>query len=120
MADAISRPLDEGSRRWTLLVAGLCLLPLLLQLPGPTALAIGATAVVIAMLSWRKPLSNLVRVLLAITIVAAVAAQFGFHFGRDTGCAMLGAMLALKPAETTTLRDGRSLIGFALFAPFST
>ncbi|MGY4515606.1 DUF3488 and transglutaminase-like domain-containing protein [Lysobacter sp. HA18] len=120
MADAIARPLDEGSRRWTLLVAALCLLPLLLQLPGPTALAIGATAVVIAMLSWRKPLSNFVRALLAITIVVAIAAQFGFHFGRDTGCAMLGAMLALKPAETTSLRDGRSLVGFALFAPFST
>ncbi|WP_133498325.1 transglutaminase TgpA family protein [Cognatilysobacter terrigena] len=120
MADAAARPLDDGSRRWTLLVAGLCLLPLLLQLPGPTALAIAATAVVIALLAWRRPLSNLVRGLLAITIVAAVAAQFGFHFGRDTGCALLGAMLALKPSETTTLRDGRSLVGFALFAPFST
>ncbi|GAB1595472.1 transglutaminase TgpA family protein [Lysobacter claricitrinus] len=119
MADVISHPLDGGSRRWTLLVAGLCLVPLLLQLPGPTALAIAVTAVVIAALSRRKPLSTLVRALLAVAIVAAVSAQFGFNFGRDTGCALLGAMIALKPSETVSVRDGRSLVGFALFAPFS-
>ena len=32
----------------------------------------------------------------------------------------LAAMLALKPAETSSLRDARSLLGFALFAPFAT
>lgn len=120
MADVIAPTLDAGSRRWTLLVAALCLAPLLLQMPGPTAVAIAATAAVIAALTWRRPLSNAVRALLAVTIVVAVAAQFGFRFGRDTGCALLGAMLALKPAETTSLRDARSLVGFALFAPFST
>ena len=103
-----------------MLVAALCLAPLLLQLPGATAIAIGATAIVIAALTWRRPLSNLVRGVLAIAIVGAVIAQFGFQFGRDTGCALLGAMLAIKPAETTTLRDARSLVGFGLFAPFST
>ena len=102
-----------------MLVAALCLAPLLLQLPGATAIAIGATAIVIAALTWRRPLSNLVRGVLAIAIVGAVIAQFGFQFGRDTGCALLGAMLAIKPAETTTLRDARSLVGFGLFAPFS-
>src|SRR5690606_40819511 len=34
--------------------------------------------------------------------------------------ALLAAMLAIKPAETATLRDARSLLGFALFAPFAT
>jgi transglutaminase-like putative cysteine protease len=29
-------------------------------------------------------------------------------------------MLAVKPAETASMRDGRSLVGFALFAPFAT
>ncbi|GAB6195637.1 transglutaminase TgpA family protein [Lysobacter xanthus] len=120
MAEALREPLDPPSRRWTLLVAGLCLAPLLLQLPGPTSIAILVTAIVIAALTWRSPLSNTVRGLLAIAIVAAVLAQFGFRFGRDTGCALLGAMLAIKPAETVTLRDGRSLVGFGLFAPFST
>jgi hypothetical protein len=120
MAEAAPPPLDEGGRRWALLTAAVCLAPLLLQLPGVTAAAIGATAIAITALSWRRPLSNPVRGLLAIAIVVAVAAQFGFQFGRDTGCALLGAMLALKPSETRSLRDARSLVGFALFAPFST
>jgi transglutaminase-like putative cysteine protease len=120
MADPTSPALDEASRRWALLVAAVCLAPLLLQLPGPTALAIAATAVVITALSWRRPLSNLLRGVLAVAIVVAVSAQFRFEFGRDTGCALLGAMLALKPSETASLRDARSLVGFALFAPFST
>ncbi|HEY4555653.1 MAG TPA: DUF3488 domain-containing protein, partial [Lysobacter sp.] len=120
MADAAAPPLDAGSRRWAMLVVALCLAPLLLQLPAPTAIAIGATAVVIGAVTWRRPLSNVVRALLAIAIVGAVIAQFGFQLGRDTGCALLGAMLAIKPAETTTLRDGRSLVGFGLFAPFAT
>lgn len=120
MAEPTGHRIDEGSRRWSLAVAAACLLPLLLQLPGPTAVAIGATALVVSALSWRRPLSNLVRGLLAIAVVAAVIAQFDMSFGRDTGCALLGAMIAIKPSETTTLRDARSLVGFALFAPFST
>mgnify|MGYP000561813861 CR=1 FL=1 len=40
--------------------------------------------------------------------------------GRDTACAVLAAMLALKPSETFSLRDGRSLVGFGLFGPFAT
>lgn len=120
MAESASPPLDEGSRRWALLVAALCLAPLLLQLPGPTSVAIALAAAVITALSWRRPLSNVLRAVLAVGIVIAVSAQFGFQFGRDTGCALLGAMLALKPSETYSLRDARSLIGFALFAPFST
>jgi transglutaminase-like putative cysteine protease len=120
MAEAAHLPLDEAGRRWTLVVAASCLLPLLLQLPGPTAVAIAVTAVVIAAVSWRRRLSNAARALLAIAVVAAVLAQFEFRFGRDTGCALLGAMLAIKPSETSSLRDARSLVGFALFAPFST
>ena len=40
--------------------------------------------------------------------------------GRDSACGLLAGMLALKPSETFSLRDGRSLLGFALFAPFAT
>lgn len=120
MADGLRLPLDAGSRRWSLGVAAACLSPLLLQLPGPTAAAIGACALIVGALSWRRPLSNAVRVLLALAVTAAVLAQFDMRFGRDTGCALLGAMLAIKPSETTSLRDARSLVGFALFAPFST
>lgn len=114
------RALDAGSRRWSIAVAAACLLPLLLQLPGTIALAIGACALLVGLSSWRGPLSNLVRLLLAVAVVGAVLAQFELRFGRDTGCALLGAMLAIKPAETTSLRDARSLVGFALFAPFAT
>lgn len=120
MPEATGHRIDEPSRRWSLAVAAACLLPLLLQLPAATSLAIAATALAVGALSWRRPLSMPIRVLLALAVVAAVLAQFDMRFGRDTGCALLGAMLALKPSETTTLRDARSLVGFALFAPFST
>ena len=66
---------------------------------------------------WRMP-SGL-KLLLALVVVTAVLWQMGFRFGRDTGCALLAAMIAIKPAETSTLRDARSMVGFALFAPFS-
>jgi transglutaminase-like putative cysteine protease len=112
--------LDPRSRTWTLLAGGACLLPLLLQMPGVLATAVGAVAVLITAASWRKPLSTAVRLLLAIGLIGAVLAQSRFGFGRDTACGLLAAMLAIKPAETFRLRDGRSLLGFALFAPFAT
>ncbi len=62
---------------------------------------------------------SLLRIVLGISgIIAVFAVTPGI--GRDTACAVLAAMLALKPAETFSLRDGRSLVGFALFAPFAT
>lgn len=112
--------LDPQSRAWTLLAAGACLLPLLLQLPGTLALGIGVSALLVAALSWRRPLPGWLRLLLALVLVGAVLAASRFAFGRDTACAMLAAMLAIKPAETSSLRDARSLLGFALFAPFAT
>ena len=112
--------LDASSRHWALAAAGTCLLPLLLQLPGSLALGIGAVAVVVAVLSWRRALPAWLRLLLVLGLVGAVLSASRFGFGRDTACAMLAAMLAIKPAETATLRDGRSLVGFALFAPFAT
>ncbi|QOW21436.1 transglutaminase TgpA family protein [Novilysobacter avium] len=112
--------LDPHSRRWTMAAAAACVLPLLLQLPSPLGLLIGGSAVAVAALSWRKPLHALVRLLLTLALLAAVIALSGSHFGRDTGCAILAAMLAMKPAETRGVRDARSLLGFALFAPFAT
>ena len=113
-------PLDPQSRAWMLLAGGACVLPLLLQLPPSLATGIGATGVLVAAGSWRRPLPAVLRLLLALALVGAVLATTRFAFGRDTGCALLAAMLAIKPAETFTLRDGRSLLGFALFAPFAT
>ena len=118
-ADSPRERIDNGSRLWTLATAALALLPLLLQIPTALAAAIGLAAVLVTALSWRKPMPAILRLLLALLVLAAVFSQMGFRFGRDTGCALLAAMIAIKPSETFTLRDARSLIGFALFAPFS-
>lgn len=111
--------IDNGSRLWTLGTAAMGLLPLLLQLPPVLAGMIAVAAMLVSALSWRRPMPAPLRLLLAMLVVAAVLSQMGFRFGRDTGCALLAAMIAIKPSETSTLRDARSLIGFALFAPFS-
>ena len=111
--------LTPTAHRYVLLAAAACLLPLLLQLPLALGLGFGIGAVLVAALSWRKPLPLLIRLLLGGTgLLAILAVAPGI--GRDTACAVLACMLALKPAETTSLRDGRSLIGFGLFGPFAT
>ncbi|MFL6592898.1 MAG: DUF3488 domain-containing protein, partial [Luteimonas sp.] len=115
-----SPALDPQSRIWTLAAAAMCLSPLLLQLPKALGIGIAATAVLVAAAAWKRPLHAAARILLALVLVAAVASLSHFAVGRDTGCALLAAMLAIKPAETVSLRDGRSLLGFALFAPFAT
>ncbi|RPE81251.1 transglutaminaseTgpA domain-containing protein [Vulcaniibacterium tengchongense] len=120
MPSARPLPLDPAARRATLLTAAAALLPLLLQLPGALQGGLGATAVAVALLTWRRPLPGALRLLLALALVGLVLASSRFSLGRDTGCALLAAMIALKPAETFTLRDARSLVGFALFAPFAT
>ncbi|MDQ3205409.1 MAG: DUF3488 and transglutaminase-like domain-containing protein [Pseudomonadota bacterium] len=116
---ALSLALDAGSRRWALGAGAACLLPLLLQLPQALASMIAATAVLVAWLSWRRQLPPLLRLMLALGLIGAVLLQAGNAYGRETGCALLAAMLAIKPAETLGLRDARSLVGFALFAPFA-
>jgi len=113
-------PLDAATRGWCYAAAAACLLPLLLQLPRANAFAIAACALVVGALSWRRPLPWWLRALLALAVFGVVFAAHGFAFARDTGCALLAAMLALKPSETVRVRDARSLLGFALFAPFAT
>src|SRR3970040_795606 len=112
--------LEPALRRWALLVGAACLLPLLLQLTPALAILVAVTALTVAGRAWKQPLPTWLRGLLALAVVGVVLAMSGFNLGRDTGCAMLAAMLAIKPSETFGLRDARSLIGFALFAPFAT
>lgn len=107
-------------RASALLVAAACLLPLLLQLGPQMALAIAMTGVVVVALSLKQPIPAPLRLILALAVLGAVLGNTGMRFGRDTGCALLAAMIAIKPSETFSLRDARSLIGFALFAPFAT
>ncbi|RYE95377.1 MAG: DUF3488 domain-containing protein, partial [Oxalobacteraceae bacterium] len=111
--------LDDHSRLWTYATAALALLPLLWQLPLQVAVGTALCALIAGALSWRRPLPVLFRLLLAILVLGAVFSQTGARLGRDTGCALLAAMIAIKPCETFTLRDARSLVGFALFAPFA-
>ena len=112
--------LDARTRTWCLAAAAACLLPLLLQLPPTLALAIAAAGIGGVAVARRRPLPTAARLGLALLLLALVLATMRFSFGRDTGCAMLAAMLAVKPTETFSLRDARSLAGFALFAPFAT
>lgn len=122
MAARPSPALDRGSRGWTLPAAAACLLPLLLQLPSALALAIAAVAALMLTLAWHRPapLPGLLRTLLTLAALLATLAAAGFGFGRDTACAVLATMLAIKPGETLRIRDARSLLGFGLFAPFAT
>lgn len=113
-------PLDARTRLWALGTALLCLLPLLPQLPLALALGTPVVLLAVAALSWRGPLPAWARAALAVLVVGGVMSAMQFSVGRDTGCALLAAMLAIKPSETATLRDARSLVGFALFAPFAT
>ncbi len=122
MVDARRRSpaLDPQARAGTLVAAAACLLPLLLQLPGPLAVGLAAVAAVVSALSWRRRLPSVLRLLLVLVLVGLVLTGARGGFGRDTACALLAAMLAAKPVELVTLRDARSLLGFALFAPFAT
>ena len=112
-------PLDRVARHWTLASAALALLPLLLQLPTTLALVIATVAAATAGLSRRGPLPMPVRLLLVLAMLALIYLLMGARPGRDTGCALLAAMLAIKSSELQSLRDARSLLGFALFAPFA-
>ena len=118
MADAAT--LDPRSRAWALGAALACLAPMLPELPVPLAIAIGVTFFITSALGWKRPLPTALRVVLAMAVVGIVLTTMQFSFGRDTGSALLAAMLAIKPSETANVRDARSLVGFALFSPFAT
>ena len=112
-------PLDPGARGWSLAAGALALLPLLLTLPPGLATGLGLAAAATAAIAWRHPFPGWLRVALTLAMIAAVFAVMGARLGRDTGSALLAAMLAIKPSELRSLRDARSLVGFALFAPFA-
>jgi protein-glutamine gamma-glutamyltransferase len=120
VADRILPPLDPIARRWTLAAAAACLLPLLMQVPPLLGVGIGAVAIAIPLLVRDGRAPGWLRFVLIAALMGTVMTRYEFRFGRDTGCALLATMLALKPIEMHTLRDARSLLGFALFAPFAT
>ena len=97
--------------------AAACLLPLLLQVPAGLALTLAGIAAL--GMSVVRPWPAMLRLMLLGMLGIYVLVSHGYSLGRDTGCAMLAALLALKPYETRTLRDASSLLGFSLFAPFT-
>src|SRR5690606_13175021 len=119
MSRADAPLLPSSTRAWTVATAGLALLPLLLLLPPGLAVGFAGAAAVVTYASWARPLPAWLRLLLALAMLALVLAMMGPRLGRDTGCALLAAMLAIKPGESHHLRDARSLLGFSLFAPFA-
>lgn len=119
MAEPTSPTLSPSARRWTLASAALGLVPLLLQLPDLLAAIIALVALVTALAARQRVLPAVLRLALVLCMLAAIYWQMGARPGRDTGCALLAAMLALKSSELRSLRDARSLLGFALFAPFA-
>ncbi len=68
---------------------------------------------------YPRQLPGLLRFLLVGLLGATVLTSYNFGIGRDAASAGLLAMLALKPFETHTQRDAKSLLGFSLFAPFA-
>jgi transglutaminase-like putative cysteine protease len=113
MAESLPLPL----RRWTLLAAAACTLPLLLLVPPWLGAVLAATALLAAWSPRRWP--GWLRLVLTLMVGGLVLTAFGLRVGRDTACAGLLAMLLLKPFETYSRRDAYSLLGFSLFAPFA-
>jgi transglutaminase-like putative cysteine protease len=104
-------------RAWCMAAAAACLLPLLLQVP--TGLAWTLAAIAALGVGVVRPWPMVLRLTVLALLGVYVLVSHNFSLGRDTGCAMLASLLALKPFETRSLRDARSLLGFSLFAPFT-
>ncbi|KAA2285635.1 transglutaminase TgpA family protein [Arenimonas fontis] len=109
--------LPIGLRRWAVLAALACLLPLLPLVP--PGLAMVSLALAALGLAVHRPWPGWLRGLLLTCLVGYVLASHEFRLGRDTGCALLACLLAIKPLETRSVRDAHSLLGFSLFAPFA-
>ena len=110
-------PLPPQARQACLLAAAACALPLLVQMPLWLAMLLIACGLLGGL--SRRAWPAWLRVPLTLMIGGLVLAAYGFGIGRDSASAGLLAMLMLKPFETHSLRDARSLIGFSLFAPFA-
>jgi len=85
----------------------------------PTNLMIVLVLSLALAFSYTRPLPGLLRILLVGLLGITVLTSYHFGIGRDAASAGLLAMLALKPFETHTQRDAKSLLGFSLFAPFA-
>lgn len=110
--------LSPSARNWTLAAGGAAALPLLLQIPTGLALGLAFMGLLTAW-SGRRRWPAVLRMVVMVGLVALVLLSFQMQIGRDSGSALLLAMVMLKPAELSSARDARSLLGFSLFAPFA-
>lgn len=108
--------MTETLRKSGALCTLLAILPLAPQLPASLLLLIG----LILAFAYLLPKPHLI-LIFAVLIASLLLLVFAYsgRFGRDTAAAMLALMMALKCLETTSMRDLRALLGFALFLPFS-
>ena len=120
-AKSFSATLDRASALACLATAAAAILPLSTVLPrwvGGALLVLLAIASVALWRSWA--VSALVRIPLTLGMTAYVMVEFGVGFGggfgRDTAAALLAIMLLLKLLELRTVRDGRAILTFSLFA----
>ncbi|WP_332674540.1 transglutaminase TgpA family protein [Aromatoleum sp.] len=110
-------PLDHQSARWLLATAAATLAPHAIHLP-PWLLAICAL-----LLAWRSQLpwqkgaaGHRVAILfLALGTAVGVRLHFGHFFGRDSGVALLAALLCLKVLESSSARDVRACVLLSFF-----
>ena len=93
------------------------LLPLAQSLAPWFALLVFGIALIATGYGWRQRiLSAWVRLPLTLFVAGAAFYAYDFRFGRDTGGALLAAMLALKLLELRRPRDARSVLSYSLFA----
>ena len=98
MPEPVAEALPPRLRAWCMAAALACLLPLLLQVPTLLAIGLGVVAAVGA--AVLRPLPVVVRLAMLVSLMGYVMVSHGFSIGRDAGCALLAALLALKPFET--------------------
>jgi len=119
-----SPALDRASQLACAVAACAAIAPLALVMPAWLNLSLlGLVGGALLSIAWRRPLPRLVRLPLTLGAAALVMVQygvgFGGGFGRDTAAALLALMLVLKLLELHSVRDGRAILSFSLFAVFA-
>lgn len=110
-------PLDRGTFLWVAVAALAALVPVLPGFPlWLSALLLVIAALGISLRLRQVTLPALVRLPLIGFMALAAVAGSGFSASQEAGAALLATMLATKLLETRSVRDGRSICSFALFA----
>lgn len=120
-AGAASPPLDRASQLACLAAAAAAILPLATLLPAWTVGVLLVLLAAAALTLWRRLATHwVIRLPLTAGMTALVLLQYGVGmgggFGRDTAAALLAVMLLLKLLELRSVRDGRAVLSFSLFA----